>query len=258
MTAAGTQLFDLSGRTALITGASRGIGRMAAETLAAAGARVILTARSRDALVRLADGMNVEGREAIALPLDITDEEAVLAAIARLEADGLAPDILVNNGGVIDGWPREGSQGASWRTVVETNLVAPYVLCREVSRTMRRRKWGRIVNIASILAIQGKKNAHAYSATKHGIAGLTRALAAELGGEGITANAICPGYIRTEINVSLQEDARFSAMVEARVPAGRWGETGDLAGPLLFLCSEASAFVNGHLLVVDGGMTATH
>lgn len=258
MTGLPSELFSLRGRTALVTGASRGIGRMVAETLAAAGARVILTARSHDALARLADSMNANGQEAVALALDITDEKAVLEAFRRLGDSGMAPDILVNNAGIINRSPFAGSNTPDWRAVVETNLIAPYILCREASSAMRARKWGRIVNIASILAIQGKKNAHAYTATKHGVAGLTRALAAELGAEGVTANAICPGYIRTEINLSLQQDAAFSAKVVSQVPAGRWGETRDLVGPLLFLCSDASAFVNGHLLVVDGGMTATH
>lgn len=138
------------------------------------------------------------------------------------------------------------------------NLTAPMLLAQAVVPAMRAKGWGRIINVASILAIRGKPNAHSYSASKHAIAGLTRSMAAELGGCGICVNALCPGYVRTEINQTLQTDPAFTAMLQARVPLGRWGETGDLAGPLMLLASDAASFVNGHLLVVDGGMTATH
>lgn len=251
-------LFDLSGRTALVTGASRGIGKSMAEVLADAGAEVILAARSGGPLEDAAAELVARGGKAHALVLDVCDEAAVVRALARLRKDGLVPDILVNNAGIIDRSPLAESRTATWRNVVETNLVAPYVLAREVARGMVCDKFGRIINIASIMALHGKRNAHAYGATKHAIAGLTKALAAELGPAGVTANAICPGYIRTEINVPLQIDPAFDAMIRSRTPVGRWGETGDLATALLFLCAPASAYVNGHLLVVDGGFTTSH
>jgi NAD(P)-dependent dehydrogenase (short-subunit alcohol dehydrogenase family) len=123
---------------------------------------------------------------------------------------------------------------------------------------MRERRWGRIVNVASILALHGKPNAHSYAATKHAVAGITKSMAAELGGEGICVNALCPGYIKTEINTVLQQDEVFNAKINARTPLKRWGTVEDLRGPLLMLCSQAASFVNGHLMVVDGGMTVTH
>lgn len=126
------------------------------------------------------------------------------------------------------------------------------------SNSARARKWGRVVNIAAILAMHGKPNAHSYTASKHAVAGLTRSMAAELGRDGVCVNAICPGYIRTAINQSLQDDPKFCDRLLARVPLGRWGETTDLIGPLLLLCSDAGGFINGHLVVVDGGLTVTH
>lgn len=252
------ELFDLSGRTALVTGASRGIGKALAGVLADAGAGVVLAARSLPALDEAAGSLRARGRQASTLALDVRDEAAVVDALARLRDLGRAPDILVNNAGIIDRSPLADSRTETWRGVVDTNLTAPYVLAREVARDMVAGGFGRIVNIASIMALHGKRNAHAYAATKHAIAGLTKALAAELGPAGVTANAICPGYVRTEINTSLQNDQAFDAMVRTRTPLGRWGETSDLATALLFLCAPASAYVNGHLLVVDGGFTVSH
>lgn len=248
-------LFSLMGRTALVTGASSGIGLASAQTLAAAGARVILVARRADRLLEAAATIG-EGAEAIACDLSQPDDIARL--VATLAQRGLAPDILVNNAGAIDRARFDDVARSDWDRVMALNVTAPMLLAQALVPAMRSQRWGRIVNVASILAIRGKPNAHSYSASKHAIAGLTKSMAAELGGSGICVNALCPGYVRTEINQTLQSDPAFTAMLQARVPLGRWGETGDLAGPLLMLASDAASFVNGHLVVVDGGMTATH
>lgn len=251
-------LFRLDGRVALVTGASRGIGRMAAEVLAQAGAHVVLAAREAAALEQACARIGEVGGGAEPLVLDVSDEDAIRQAVADLDRRGRSPDILVNNAGRIDRASLPESTTDDWRAVVAVNLTGPYVLARTVSEGMRRRGWGRIINIASILAIHGKPNAHSYTATKHAVAGLTRSLCAELGRDGILVNAICPGYIRTEFTGVLQENKVFSDMVVSRVPLRRWGETADLAGPLLLLASDAASYVNGHLFVVDGGLTSTH
>ncbi|WP_158241777.1 SDR family NAD(P)-dependent oxidoreductase [Tabrizicola sp. TH137] len=248
-------LFTLQGRTALVTGASSGIGLAAAQTLAAAGARVILAARGAE---RLQTAARAIGETAVAIPCDLSTATGIEALTDGLARRGLAPDILINNAGAIDRAGFDDVARADWDRVMALNVTAPMLLAQALVPAMRVRGWGRIVNVASILAIRGKPNAHSYAASKHAIAGLTRSMAAELGGSGICVNALCPGYVRTEINQTLQADPAFTAMLQARVPLGRWGETGDLAGPLLLLASDAASFVNGHLLVVDGGMTATH
>lgn len=248
-------LFALTGRTALVTGASSGIGLAAAQTLAAAGARVILVARGAERLRDAAAGI---GGGAEAIPCDLSQPDDIARLIQTLTQRGLAPDILINNAGAIDRAGFDDVTRADWDRVMALNVTAPMLLAQALVPAMRARGWGRIVNVASILAIRGKPNAHSYTASKHAIAGLTKSMAAELGGSGICVNALCPGYVRTDINQNLQADPAFTAMLQARVPLGRWGETGDLAGPLLMLASDAASFVNGHLLVVDGGMTATH
>lgn len=258
MSVSPAELFRLDGRVALVTGASRGIGLSCAAVLASAGAHVVMVARDAANLEAARDGIAAQGGSAEAVTFDVTDEAAIRDAVAALDARGRSPNILVNNAGRIDRASLADSTTEDWRGVVETNLTGPYVLARTVSGAMQRRKWGRIVNIASILAMHGKPNAHSYTATKHAISGLTRSLCAELGKDGVLVNAICPGYIRTEFNKVLQEDPAFSDMVLSRVPLRRWGEPADLAGPLLLLASNASSYVNGHLFVVDGGLTATH
>lgn len=251
-------IFSLQGRTALVTGASAGIGRDAALTLADAGARVLLVARSSGRLEDVRDEIISSGGQASAHCFDVSDPATIAMLTKEVSQSGAMPDILVNNAGTIDRSPFDQVGHAEWQRVMALNLTAPFLLAQAFAPSMRERRWGRIVNVASILALHGKPNAHSYAATKHAVAGITKSMAAELGGEGICVNALCPGYIKTEINTVLQQDEVFNAKINARTPLKRWGTVEDLRGPLLMLCSQAASFVNGHLMVVDGGMTVTH
>lgn len=258
MTQGPSDLFALSGRVAIVTGASGGIGRMLALALAEAGAAVFLGGRKADALERLAADIVEQGGTAFPWMFDITDEAECRRGVERVVSLTDRLDILVNCAGMISRAPLHRSGRTDWEQVLCVNLTAPFLLAKAAAPVMAERGWGRIVNVGSVLSLEGKANALSYVSSKHGLAGLTKALAAELGPMNICVNAICPGYIRTEINLELQADADFDDRLRATTPLRRWGSPADLAGPTILLCSEAGAFINGHMLVVDGGMTATH
>lgn len=245
--------FDLSGKTALVTGCKRGIGRGMAEALASAGADIVGVSAS------LAPGSEVEtaiksmGRSFRAYQCDFSDRAALNAFIALLEADGVAPDILVNNAGTIKRKPAIEHPDGFWDEVIEVNLSAQFVLSREIGRGMVSRGSGKIIFTASLLTFQGGITVPGYSASKGGIGQLTKALANEWAQHGVNVNAIAPGYIETDNTEALRNDeARYKAILE-RIPAGRWGRPEDFAGPAVFLASSASDYVNGEILTVDGG-----
>ena len=247
-------LFSMKNRVVLLTGASRGLGRDMALTLAAAGATVLCAGRTVKGLEATAKAIGRKGGKAHVVPLDITDEAAVREQVASIVARHRRIDVLVNNAAIIYREAIVDTPTDTFRAVVETDLVSQFMLAREVGRHMLGRKYGRIVNIASIMGIVGRATVAGYVSAKHGLIGLTKNLAAEYGPH-VTANAIAPGYIRTELNVPLQQNKEFCAMLEQRTAAHRWGTPEDLRGPLLLLASEASAYMTGHTLVVDGGMT---
>jgi gluconate 5-dehydrogenase len=247
--------FSLEGRIALVTGASRGLGAAIAEGLAEAGATVILAGRDKTALLTTRQTI---GGQAQTMIFDVGAAKECQMAVDAVAASFGRLDILVNCAGVITrGMLDEVSEDA-WDHVMRINLDSPRWLARAAAPHMTRCGWGRIVNVGSILSFQGKAGASAYITSKHALAGLTRALAAELGPRGVNVNAICPGYFRTEINVPLQVDSAYSSKIKAATPLGRWGEPSELKGAAIFLASEAASYVNGHLLVIDGGMSATH
>jgi gluconate 5-dehydrogenase len=249
-----TDLFSLKGRVALVTGASRGLGRDFAVTLAGAGATVVCAARTAPDLEATVASIIRDGGKAEALALDVADEDAVVKAVADIVARHGRIDVLVNNAGITIRKPVVDLPRADWQQVVDTDLTAPFMLARECGRHMLRQKSGRIVNISSILGILGRETVAAYVACKHGLIGLTKTLAVELGPD-VTANCICPGYIRTEFNITLQQTKSFTDMIEQRTAAHRWGTPEDLRGALLLLASDAGAYITGQSIVVDGGLT---
>jgi len=251
-----SDLFDLSGRHALVTGSSRGIGFSLGTGLAAAGADVIVHGRDTRAIdaarARIAEEC---GREVESISFDVTDADAVDGGIERLESAGPI-DILVNNAGIQRRAPFPDFALRDWDDLVATNLTSAFLVGRRVSRAMADRGAGKIVNIGSVQSQLGRANIAPYAATKGGIVMLTRGMCADLGPRGVQVNALAPGYFETELTRALVEDEQFDAWVRSRTPAGRWGRTEELVGALVFLSSRASDFVNGQVLYVDGGMTA--
>jgi gluconate 5-dehydrogenase len=247
-------LFDLTGRTALVTGSSRGLGRAIAQGLADAGAAVILNGVDAGRLEAAAAEMRAAGHEVAEAGFDVTDEAAVTDAFARFDADGRAIDILVNNAGIQLRKPMVELSVAEWQRVIDTNLTSAFVVGREAARRMIGRGRGKIVNIGSLTSELARATVSPYTVAKGGIKMLTKAMAAEWGEHGIQANAIGPGYMITDMNQALIDDPKFDAWVKGRTPARRWGRPDELAGTAVFLASAASDYVNGQIIYVDGGM----
>lgn len=247
--------FGLAGRTALVTGASKGIGRATALALASAGADVVLWGRTREGLDSLAREIERLDRRASSVAADLADYDAVLKTAAAVLAEHQI-DILVNNAGTILREEASSVHWEDWRAVLEVNLDAPFLLCQLFGNPMLERGQGKIVNVASLLSFQGGIRVPAYTASKHALAGLTKALANEWAAAGVNVNAVAPGYIVTDNTAPLRGDPARESAIRARIPAGRWGEPDDVAGAVVFLASPAADYVHGHILLVDGGWMA--
>lgn len=248
------QSFDLSGKTALVTGCKRGIGRGMAEALAEAGADIVgVSATLEPEGSAVGQAVEALGRRFTGYRCDFSDRAALHAFAAGLDADGIAPDILVNNAGTIRRKPAAEHPEDWWDEVLEVNLSAQFLLAREIGRGMIARGRGKIIFTASLLTFQGGITVPGYAASKGGIGQLTKALANEWAGLGLNVNAIAPGYIATDNTQALQDDPARSQAILGRIPQGRWGTPRDFAGPAVFLASAASDYVNGEILVVDGG-----
>lgn len=253
----GLGAFDLTGRLALVTGSSQGIGYALAAGLAEAGATVIVhgrdAAKAAAAASAIAERTGTATRSAV---FDVTDTAAVDAGITAIEEAFGTPDILINNAGIQRRAPIAEFSDTDWHDLIATNLTSAFALSRRVAPGMIARGSGKLIQIGSVQSQLGRPSIAPYAATKGAIVMLTKGLCADLAPHGVQANALAPGYIRTELTRALVDDEEFSGWVRTRTPAGRWGETGDLVGAAVFLASSASDFVNGQTLYVDGGMTA--
>ncbi|MFI5800023.1 SDR family oxidoreductase [Streptomyces sp. NPDC051677] len=246
--------FDLTGKLAVVTGARRGIGRAMARALAEAGADVIgVSASLEETGSDVEKDVTAAGRTFEAIRADFADPEAVRALGADLAGRERPVDILVNNAGTIRRAPAAEHSDDDWELVLQVNLSAQFALTRAVGAAMVARGQGKIIFTASLLSFQGGITVPGYTATKHGIAGLTKALANEWASQGVNVNAIAPGYIATDNTQALQDDPARSKAILERIPAGRWGSADDLAGVTVFLASDAAAYVHGTILPVDGG-----
>jgi len=244
--------FRLDGKVALVTGASAGLGAAVASALAEAGADVACHGNSRtpDATCELVERA---GRRTLGVRGDLSDREAPREIVARVLEEFGRLDVLINNAGTIRRAPAADYSEEDWASVIEVNLSAVFRLSQLAGRHMIERGSGKIVNVASLLSFQGGVTVPAYAASKGGVAQLTKALANEWASKGLNVNAIAPGYMRTDNTAALRADETRNRQILERIPAGRWGEAEDLAGAAVFLSSHASDYVNGHVLVVDGG-----
>ena len=252
----GSPLFDLTGRRALITGSSQGIGYALARGLAQAGAEIVLNARGVEKLEAAAEALRAEGASVRTLPFDAADHAAVRAAVDGLEAETGQIDILVNNAGVQRRGPLEEFDPVDFETLMRANVSTVFNVGQAVARHMIARGAGKIVNICSVQTALARPGIAPYTASKGAVANLTKGMATDWAKYGLQVNGLAPGYFRTELTAALVKDEAFTRWLSARTPAGRWGEVEELVGACVFLAAPASSFVNGHILFVDGGMTA--
>ena len=251
------KLFDLTGRRALVTGSSQGIGLALARGVGLAGASVVLNGRNVAKLEKAAAGLRADGVAVVDIaPFDVTDSATVNAGVARIEAELGPIEILFNNAGVnlrgaLDAMPDE-----TWHEVIATNLHSAFYCARAVSKGMIARGHGKIINTCSVMSMLGRPTTGPYTASKGAIGMLTKAMCADWAQHGLQCNGIAPGYFSTELTAPLRANTEFNDWLCKRTPAGRWGELPELVGAAIFLASEASSYVNGHLLYVDGGLTS--
>jgi gluconate 5-dehydrogenase len=251
-----TTLFSLAGRTALVTGSSRGLGRAMAEGLGRAGAKVFINGTNAARVDEAVAAMREQGLAAEGAVFDITDEAAITSAFAKFDAAGVAIDILINNAGIQLRKPMVELTTAEWHKVIDTNLTSAFVVGREAARRMIPRGHGKVINIGSLTSALARATVAPYTVAKGGIKMLTQAMAAEWAASGIQANAIGPGYMITDMNQALIDNPAFDAWVKARAPAKRWGRPDELVGTAVYLASSASDYVNGQIIYVDGGIMA--
>ena len=245
-------MFDLSGRTALVTGASQGIGEAVARRLAEGGARVVLAARGVENLERVAASLTAQGCEALAFALDLSDAEGVASSLKQLPEGWRDVDVLVNNAGITDDNLLARMSVEQWERVIRVNLTGAYAVTKAVTRGMMRRRWGRVISISSVVGLMGNPGQTNYAAAKAGLVGFSKALAKELASRGITVNVIAPGFIATAMTERLAEATRIE--LEAAIPLARLGSVDDIAAATVYLASEEAGYVTGHVLNVSGGM----
>ncbi len=252
-----TESFSLDDKVAFVTGSSRGLGWEIARAMATAGAHVVLNSRDAETLKLRAAELGRAGYEASIAPFDVSDHAAASAALDEVGERFGKLDVLVSNAGIVHRGTLDNLSLDDWQRVIDVNLTAGSVLAREAARLMVARRSGRIIVMSSIMAVVARPNIAAYVAAKGGVTALTRALAAELGPQGVTCNAIAPGYISTEMTADLAANPEFDDFVKTHTPLRRWGRPEEIASVAVFLASGAASFINGHTLVVDGGLTTT-
>ena len=252
-----SELFSLSGRTALVTGSSRGLGFAFAQALAAHGAKVILNGTNAEALQTAVDALRAQGYVADSAAFDVSDEQAVMEAFKGFDDKGLVIDILINNAGIQLRKHLVDLELTEWQRVLDINLTSAFLVGKEAAKRMIARKsGGKIINIGSLTSECARASIAPYTVAKGGIKMLTRAMTAEWAVHNIQANAIGPGYMATDMNTALINNPQFDGWVKARTPAGRWGLPDELAGTAVYLSSKASNYINGQIIYVDGGMLA--
>ncbi len=249
--------FDLTGKIALITGSSRGLGFAVARGLGEAGARLLLNGRNRERLYDAVGALRKEGLEVSGVSFDVTEEEQIASAVNGIEEEIGAIDILVNNAGMTERKFLDDMELTSWKQIIATNLDGVYLTSKHVVQAMIRRKQGKIINICSLMSEIGRETTGAYTASKGGVKMLTKAMTVDWARHNIQVNGIGPGYFLTELTQPLAEDPAFDRWLKKRTPAQRWGKPEELIGAAVFLASSASDFINGQIIYVDGGILAS-